>query len=131
MSRTEHDDVDWATAAEQSAEDDEAQTGNVNEHEEQSSEPAEHVAVHLLAAGQADVARTFATRGINRFAPTPWHPGPFGLPLLDGALAWLVGRVTARITAGDHAIVLAEPVEVDYADGAPLLYHNGHYTALT
>ncbi|MFF2493762.1 transcription termination/antitermination protein NusG [Agromyces sp. NPDC058064] len=48
MSRTEHDDVDWATAAEQSAEDDEAQTGNVNEHEEQSSEPAEHVAVHIV-----------------------------------------------------------------------------------
>ncbi|WP_022889258.1 transcription termination/antitermination protein NusG [Agromyces italicus] len=48
MSRTEHDDVDWATAAEQSAEDDEAQTGNVNEHEEQSSEPAEHVAVHVV-----------------------------------------------------------------------------------
>lgn len=48
MSRTEHDDVDWATAAEQSAEDDEAQTGNVNEHEEQSSEPAEHMAVHIV-----------------------------------------------------------------------------------
>ncbi|HEY1106630.1 transcription termination/antitermination protein NusG [Agromyces endophyticus] len=48
MSRTERDDVDWATAAEQSAEDDEAQTGNVNEHEEQSSEPAEHRAVHLV-----------------------------------------------------------------------------------
>jgi len=48
VSRTERDDVDWATAAEQSAEDDEAQTGNVNEHEEQSSEPAEHRAVHLV-----------------------------------------------------------------------------------
>ncbi|MCD5348359.1 transcription termination/antitermination protein NusG [Agromyces sp. H3Y2-19a] len=48
MSRTERDDVDWATAAEQSAEDDEAQTGSVNEHEEQSSEPAEHRAVHLV-----------------------------------------------------------------------------------
>lgn len=48
MSRTERDDVDWATAAEQSAEDDEAQTGNINEHEEQSSEPAEHIAVHIV-----------------------------------------------------------------------------------
>lgn len=48
MSRTERDDVDWATAAEQSAEDDEAQTGNVNQHEEDSSEAAEHVAVHVV-----------------------------------------------------------------------------------
>ncbi len=48
MSRTERDDVDWATAAEQSAEDDEAQTGNVNLHEEESSASAEHVAVHVV-----------------------------------------------------------------------------------
>jgi len=48
VSRTERDDVDWATAAEQSAEDDEAQTGNVNQHEEDSSEAAEHVAVHVV-----------------------------------------------------------------------------------
>ncbi|MCM3657896.1 transcription termination/antitermination protein NusG [Agromyces mediolanus] len=48
MSRTERDDVDWATAAEQSAEDDEAQTGNVNQHEEDSSEAAEHIAVHVV-----------------------------------------------------------------------------------
>ncbi len=47
MSRTERDDVDWATAAEQSAEDDEAQTGNVNQHVEDSSVAAEHVAVHV------------------------------------------------------------------------------------
>ncbi|MFB6610120.1 transcription termination/antitermination protein NusG [Agromyces sp. NPDC056379] len=48
MSRTERDDVDWATAAEQSAEDDEAQTGNTLEHEEESVEPAEHRAVHVV-----------------------------------------------------------------------------------
>ncbi|KQZ11005.1 transcription termination/antitermination protein NusG [Agromyces fucosus] len=48
MSRTERDDVDWATAAEQSAEDDEAQTGNTLEREEDSVEPAEHRAVHVV-----------------------------------------------------------------------------------
>jgi transcriptional antiterminator NusG len=48
VSRTERDDVDWATAAEQSAEDDEAQTGNTLEHEEDSVEPAEHRAVHVV-----------------------------------------------------------------------------------
>ena len=48
MSRTERDDADWATAAEQSAEDDEAQTGNMLEHEEDSVEPAEQRAVNLV-----------------------------------------------------------------------------------
>jgi flavin reductase (DIM6/NTAB) family NADH-FMN oxidoreductase RutF len=62
---------------------------------------AEHVAVHLLAANQTDVARTFATRGIDRFAPTRWR------------------------------IVLAELLAAEYAEGRPLLYHNGQYRALT
>ena len=48
MAKTERDDVDWATAAEQSAEDDEAQEGNSLEHDEQSVEPAEHRAVHVV-----------------------------------------------------------------------------------
>ncbi|GAA1825441.1 transcription termination/antitermination protein NusG [Agromyces salentinus] len=48
MAKIERDDVDWATAAEQSAEDDEAQEGNSLEHDEQSVEPAEHRAVHVI-----------------------------------------------------------------------------------
>jgi len=48
VSKTERDDVDWATAAEQSAEDDEAQEGGSLEHDEASVEPAEHRAVHIV-----------------------------------------------------------------------------------
>ena len=48
MSKTERDDVDWATAAEQAAEDDEAQEGSSLEHDEASVEPAEHRAVHIV-----------------------------------------------------------------------------------
>ncbi|MGW3896721.1 flavin reductase family protein [Micromonospora profundi] len=91
---------------------------------------AEHVAVHVLDAGQADLARTFATRGIDRFAATGWRPGPYGVPLLPRSLAWLVCHVSARIPAGDHVIVLAEPLEAQIGDGSPLLYHDGQYAAL-
>jgi flavin reductase (DIM6/NTAB) family NADH-FMN oxidoreductase RutF len=93
-------------------------------------EAARYAAVHLLAADQDAVARTFATKGIDRFAPTAWRPGPYGVPLLDGTLAWLVCRVVERFVAGDHAIVLAEPVAGERAEGAPLLYHNGRYATL-
>lgn len=48
MARTERDDVDWATAAEQSSEDDEVQEGSPNEHDEDSVESAEHRAVHVV-----------------------------------------------------------------------------------
>ncbi|WP_311259534.1 transcription termination/antitermination protein NusG [Microbacterium sp. WCS2018Hpa-9] len=47
MSERYSDDADWATAAEQSSEEDEAQEGNVLAAEEQSATPAEHVALHI------------------------------------------------------------------------------------
>ncbi|WP_409047420.1 transcription termination/antitermination protein NusG [Microbacterium sp. HA-8] len=56
MTERHLDDADWATAAEQSSEDDEAQEGNVLAAEEHSVEPAEHLAVHLVADdGEDDV----------------------------------------------------------------------------
>ena len=93
---------------------------------------ADHVAVHLLAQGQQELARTFATRGIDRFAaPTRWRVGPYGVPVLDGTLAWLVCRIVNRVAAGDHAVVLAEPLLARHRDqDAPLLYHQGRYASL-
>ncbi len=41
------DDADWAPAAEQSAEDDEAQEGEVLAEQERAAEPAEHTALHI------------------------------------------------------------------------------------
>lgn len=48
VARTERDDVDWATAAEQSSEEDEAQEGSPNERDEEAVEAAEHRAVHIV-----------------------------------------------------------------------------------
>ncbi|GAA1935590.1 hypothetical protein GCM10009775_29290 [Microbacterium aoyamense] len=48
MSEKYTDDADWATAAEQSSEDDEAQEGNQLAAEEWSVTPAEHVAIHIV-----------------------------------------------------------------------------------
>jgi len=45
------DDADWATAAEQSSEDDEAQEGNVLAEEERAVESAERAAVHIVDDG--------------------------------------------------------------------------------
>ncbi|MFC3499724.1 flavin reductase family protein [Micromonospora krabiensis] len=94
---------------------------------------ARHVGVHLLARHQRELARTFATSGIDRFAaPTRWRQGPEGVPILDGTLAWLLCRVVDRVVVGDHAIVLAEPELLRHADvGSPLLYHRGRYADLS
>jgi flavin reductase (DIM6/NTAB) family NADH-FMN oxidoreductase RutF len=93
---------------------------------------AEHVGVHLLSEAQHDVAKVFATSGIDRFAThTGWRPGPFGVPLLNDPVAWLLCRITQRVLAGDHAIVLAEPLEGAHTDREPpLLYHMGRYASV-
>lgn len=90
---------------------------------------AEHVGVHVLTARQEHLARHFAARGIDRFAaPTRWRTGPAGVPVIDDVLAVLVCRVTGRIPAGDHTIVLAEPLDGSFGDeDEPLLYHMGRY----
>jgi flavin reductase (DIM6/NTAB) family NADH-FMN oxidoreductase RutF len=95
---------------------------------------ADLVAVHVLTREQEEVARTFATRGIDRFAAYgAWEPGPGGVPLLTGVLARMVCRVTQRVTAGDHTIVLASP-EIgslhDDLSATPLVYHDGSYAHL-
>lgn len=54
MSERYVDDADWATAAEQSSEDDEAQEGNILADQERSVEPAEHAAIHLESEGGGD-----------------------------------------------------------------------------
>ncbi|MHC2998222.1 transcription termination/antitermination protein NusG [Microbacterium sp. HJ5] len=54
MSERFFDDADWATAAEQSSEDDEAQEGNVLAEEDAANTAAEHVAIHIVDDAAAE-----------------------------------------------------------------------------
>ena len=54
MSERVFDDADWATAAEQSSEDDEAQEGNILAEETAANTPAEHAAIHIVDETDVD-----------------------------------------------------------------------------
>jgi flavin reductase (DIM6/NTAB) family NADH-FMN oxidoreductase RutF len=88
--------------------------------------------VHLLGAARAELARTFATSGIDRFAaPTRWRRLPTGEPVLEDAAAWLRISIQHRHPAGDSHLVIGRVESVVLAEtGAPLLYHDGSYHAL-
>ncbi len=91
---------------------------------------ASHIGVHVLSEGQEELARVFATSGVDRFAPPlRWHYGAHRVPILSGPPTVLVCRVVDRVLAGDHTIVLAEPVDGGHTEdaSAPLLYHMGRY----
>jgi flavin reductase (DIM6/NTAB) family NADH-FMN oxidoreductase RutF len=92
-------------------------------------ERAEHLAVHILASGQIELADRFARKDVDRFAPpTVWEPGPHGLPLLDGAAAHAVTQIRDRFPAGDHVIVVAEVLAVAVEEQErPLVHHDGAF----
>ncbi|MGQ4489808.1 flavin reductase family protein [Streptomyces sp. 372A] len=82
---------------------------------------ADRLAVHLLRRDQVALARLFGGETGDRtdkFARVAWHPGPGGVPVLDEAPAWFVGRVVRRVDGGDHVGHLLAPEEVHHpADG--------------
>jgi flavin reductase (DIM6/NTAB) family NADH-FMN oxidoreductase RutF len=88
--------------------------------------------VNFLGAEQADVARRFATSGIDRFAePTRWRRLPGGEPVLDGVTGWLRVGVRQIVPAGDHRIVVAAVEESWLDEGrSPLVFHDGTYHSL-
>jgi flavin reductase (DIM6/NTAB) family NADH-FMN oxidoreductase RutF len=91
------------------------------------------VLVHLLGAGQAEIAVRFAAPVTDRFSPpVRWTRLPTGEPLLADTPAWLRGRVEHRLPAGDHYLVIARVVETKMdALAAPLVYHDGRYATVT
>ncbi|MFD1815317.1 flavin reductase family protein [Rhodococcus gannanensis] len=74
---------------------------------------ADHLAVHLLPTEASDLADLFGGETgdeVDKFARCSWHEGPHGLPVLDGAIAWLCGRILDRVPLGDHTGFVLEPV---------------------
>lgn len=87
--------------------------------------------VNVLADGQSAVADVFASkRGEGeKFAGLAWHAVE-DVPILDGVVAWLVGRVDDLVSGGDHLIAVTTIERLDAPGGEPLLYHDGAYRRL-
>jgi flavin reductase (DIM6/NTAB) family NADH-FMN oxidoreductase RutF len=72
-----------------------------------------HLGVHCVPADAPDLAELFGGETgdeVDKFARTPWHEGPHGVPVLDRCTHWFAGRVLRRVDAGDHDVFLLEPV---------------------
>jgi flavin reductase (DIM6/NTAB) family NADH-FMN oxidoreductase RutF len=73
---------------------------------------SQHLAVHVLARDQRVLAEMFAGDGDanNKFHRCRWRAGPQGMPILDDAIAWFVGRTMGWFEAGDHVHYVLAPV---------------------
>ena len=90
-------------------------------------------AVNVLRAGQEDVAAVFASKRVasEKFAEVT-HAEAHGLPVLDGALAWMACDLRELVPAGDHTIGVGAVTALDAdAAGAPLVFFRCAYAGIT
>ena len=86
--------------------------------------------VSILAEGQEDWSRRFASAGPAKFSGVDLLAGLSGVPLIPGALAHIECRVAGVYAGGDHTLYLGEVTELEVGEGRPLLYHNRGYRRL-
>lgn len=87
--------------------------------------------VNVLSSRQEPLCRTFASRTPDKYAGVDYRLSPGGLPIFDGAIAWIECGIHAVHEAGDHLIVLGEvqALDVDQPE-TPLLFFKGDYVSL-
>jgi flavin reductase ActVB len=94
---------------------------------------AAEFAINVLVDGHQEVARSFSTRDVDRFAGHPFDNWPDSdLPYLAGAAVAIRCAIADRIPVGDHQLVIGSPVAhlTDADAGRPLLwYQRGYCTA--
>ncbi len=86
-------------------------------------------AVNILREGQEDLARVFASKRVAREKfEAVTHEDAHGVPVLDGALAWLACDLRDLYPAGDHTIGVGAVTHMDGdPDGRPLVFFRGGY----
>lgn len=88
---------------------------------------ATHLGINILAAGQLDVAKVFASKSDDKFAGLSWTPGDSGVPLIDGSCAQLEVEIGERLEAGSHTVFTGRVVAARHEDLAPLVYSGGGF----
>jgi 3-hydroxy-9,10-secoandrosta-1,3,5(10)-triene-9,17-dione monooxygenase reductase component len=86
--------------------------------------------VNFLAADQAELSNTMASRGADKFGEVKWTPSSgTGSPVLEGSLAHVDCTIHTVHEAGDHYVVIGRVVDLhtDQVDADPLLFFQGKY----
>ena len=88
-------------------------------------------AVNVLRAGQDELARVFASKRVAREKfESLTHTVAHGVPVLDGALAWVACELVELLPGGDHTIGIGAVVGGSASEGEPLVFFRGAYVGL-
>ena len=89
-----------------------------------------HYAINVLSLGQIELAKRFATSGIDKFAGLAVETGVSGVPLLPGCAAWFECRNETRHAGGDHVIFVGLVERFNRSALEPLGFLAGKYKRL-
>ncbi|MET0751651.1 MAG: flavin reductase family protein [Solirubrobacterales bacterium] len=87
--------------------------------------------VSVLGAGQEALARAFASKAphTEKFREVGYSDHE-GVPILDGAIAWVSCRLLELHPGGDHEIAVGDVLAVGAGGGDPLVFVGGGYRPL-
>lgn len=89
--------------------------------------------INILAAGQEDVSRLFATKKSQeeKFAEVSYGLVR-GVPVIEGCLAYLVCAVQSELPGGDHVIAVGRVLDGRVDESAePLLFYRSSYLTVS
>lgn len=91
-----------------------------------------HFAIHVLAAGQRELALRFANPQVpDKFTGVAWQETMGGAPLIEGALAHFICLNHQRQAGGDHTLFIGQVEQHEHRAGEPAVFHRGRFAALT
>lgn len=88
---------------------------------------ATHFGINVLAHGQEDVARNFASRVPDKFSGVDWS-GDSGTPRLADVQAYLHCLKVAEFALGDHTLFVGSILAGSSVEKEPLVYYDRRFT---
>ncbi|WP_322966361.1 flavin reductase family protein [Sphingomonas fuzhouensis] len=84
--------------------------------------------VNVLGADQVEICRHFAGKSADKFVDIAHRSSVSGMPLIDGAVAWVECRITEIKEIGDHYLVIGAVERMSRSEEErPLVFLNGSY----
>lgn len=92
---------------------------------------ASRYAIHILAAEQTDICKTFASKDTDRFGMCEWNVSKNNVPIIADSFAVLECKIFKQVEAGDHTILIGEVENINVSsDKEPMLYHRRQFGAI-
>jgi flavin reductase (DIM6/NTAB) family NADH-FMN oxidoreductase RutF len=86
------------------------------------------IAIHMLGPRSLHHAERMAADHDVRFQGEHWHAGRYGVPILEGVTAWMLGTIVEVHPVHANAVVIAEIETGELGDeDEALLYHERSY----